>query len=103
MQTLKYSFATLCLAISGATFAQTTYGTISGSITDASSAVIRGAKVEATNQQTQVAHTLETDNDGRYRFVNLDRGVYTIAVTAPGFSRTEQKDIILEARAEIPI
>jgi hypothetical protein len=96
-------FAALCFVASSAAFAQSTYGTINGSVTDQSSAVVRGAKVEATNQQTQVTHTLETDADGRYRFVNLDPGTYSVAASATGFSRTEQKEIILQAREEIPI
>lgn len=92
-----------CLLASIASLAQSTYGTINGSITDPSSAVIRGAKVEATNQRTKLTQTFETDSDGRYRFVNLDPGVYTITATAEGFSRTEQKEVVLEAREEVAI
>jgi hypothetical protein len=65
--------------------------------------VIRGAKVTATNQQTQVAHTLETDGNGFYRFANLDRGTYTVAASATGFNITERKEVVLEAREEIEI
>jgi hypothetical protein len=93
----------VCLLATFAALAQSTYGTIDGSITDPSSAVIRGAKVEATNQRTKLTQTFETDSDGRYRFVNLDPGVYTITATAEGFSRTEQKEVVLEAREEIAI
>ncbi len=94
----------VCFAVivtSSAALAQSTYGSINGSVTDPSAAVIRGAKVEAANQQTHVTHTLETDSDGRYRFANLDPGVYTLAATATGFSRTEQKEIHVEAREEV--
>ena len=98
------TYITVCFAVfitSGAAFAQSTYGSINGSVIDPSSGVIRGAKVEATNQRTQLTHSLETDSDGRYRFINLDPGVYTIAATAAGFSRTEQKEVILQAREEV--
>src|SRR5208283_688106 len=68
--------AALCFAASTVAFAQSTYGSINGSVTDPSAATIRGAEVEATNQQTQVKHSLVTNSDGRYRFMNLDPGVY---------------------------
>jgi hypothetical protein len=83
--------------------AQSTYGTINGSVTDPSAAAVRGATVEATNQQTQVKHSLVTNTEGRYRFVNLDPGVYAVSASAPGFSVTERKDVVLQAREEVPI
>lgn len=96
-------FAVLCLVTSAAAFAQSTYGTINGSVTDPSSAAVHGATVEATNQQTQVKHSLVTNAEGRYRFVNLDPGVYAVSASAPGFSVTERKDVVLQAREELPI
>ncbi len=96
-------FAVLGFALSGAALAQSTYGTIHGTVTDPTSALVRGAKVEAKNQETGTAQTLETNANGEYRFVNLDPGVYTVAATASGFNRTEQKDVALGAREEIPV
>ncbi len=94
--------AVFTFAASGA-FAQSTYGTIYGSVTDPSAAVVRGAKVEAIDEQTGVTLALSTDANGQYRFVNLDPGVYTIAATAGGFSRTERKGVPLLAREELAI
>ena len=91
------------LVASSAVFAQSTYGTISGAITDPSSAVIRAAKVEAVNQETKVARSVVTDDTGGYRLVNLDPGVYTVSATAPGFGKSEQKDVQLLAREELSI
>ena len=96
-------FAVLCLVTSAAALAQSTYGTINGSVTDPSSAAVHGATVEATNQQTQVKHSLVTNAEGRYRFVNLDPGVYAVSGSAPGFSVTERKGVVLQAREELPI
>ena len=96
-------FAAVFLAGAVAASAQSTYGSMNGSVTDPSSAVIRGAKVEATDQLTKVTHTLETSADGFYRFVNLDYGTYTIAASAPGFSRTERSGVVLQAREEIQV
>ncbi len=100
---LMVGFAVLCLVTSAVALAQSTYGTINGSVTDPSSAAVRGATVEATNQQTQVKHSLVTSTEGTYRFVNLDPGVYTVSASAPGFSVTERKDVTLQAREELPV
>jgi hypothetical protein len=95
--------AALAIVVSSAAFAQSTYGTIYGTVTDPSSGVVRGAKVEAIDEHTGVTLSLETDANGQYRFVSLDAGVYTLAVTATGFSRTERKNVPLLARDELSI
>ena len=69
------ALAVFCFVTSTVAFAQSTYGTINGRVMDPSSAAVRGATVEATNQQTQVKHSLVTNTEGSYRFVNLDPGV----------------------------
>ncbi len=86
------------LAFSSAAFAQSTYGTIHGVVTDPSGAVIASAKVEATNQNTSVVRTVTTNPEGFYEFLSLDPGTYTIASGAEGFARTEKKDLALLAR-----
>lgn len=96
-------FAVFGFITSSVAFAQSTYGSINGIVTDPSSAVVRGAKVEAINQQTQVTRTVETDVDGSYGFANLDPGTYTVAASAEGFIRTEHKQIILQAREPVAI
>ena len=96
-------FAAVCLLTSAVTLAQSTYGSINGRVTDPSSAAVHGATVDATNQQTKVKHSLVTNTEGSYRFVNLDPGVYTLAASAPGFSVTERKDVNLLAREELPV
>jgi len=94
------SLALASLAASCVAFAQSTYGTISGAITDATAAAIPGAKVEAQNQQTMTSRTIVTDEGGRYRFVNLDPGSYTISASATNFGRAVQKDVRLRPRAK---
>ena len=93
----------ICFLTCGTVFAQSTYGTITGTVTDPSLAVIRGAAVEAVNQETMLARSVRTDDGGRYRLVNLDPGMYTITATASGFGKVMQKDIQLLAGREITI
>src|SRR6516225_10137173 len=88
----------LFLILASAGFAQSTYGTIYGSVTDPSSAVVRDALVQATNTKTGEARSTKTSGEGLFRFVNLDPGSYTVSVSAPGFSTSKRKDIPLTAR-----
>lgn len=92
--------AILFSLVSQAGRAQSTYGSITGSVADASSAVVRGAKVEAENEETKVTREALTDESGRYRLVNLDPGIYTVSATAPGFGRAVRKHVQLLAREE---
>jgi len=92
--------AAACLLLSSAVFAQSTYGTITGVVTDPTAAVIRDATVEAKNNETSEVRTVKTDAEGFYRFVNLDPGSYTISASASGFARVEQKNLALPAREE---
>src|SRR5215471_5040697 len=97
---LRLAMVFLILASAG--LAQSTYGTIYGSVTDPSSAVVRDAVVQATNTNTGEKRSTKTSSEGLFRFVNLDPGTYTISASAPGFSTAERKDIPLTARDQIP-
>jgi hypothetical protein len=91
------------LAVSSALFAQSTSGAIAGTVTDPTSAVVRAAKIEALNQETKISRSVVSDDNGRYSFANLDPGIYTVSATAPGFGRSEHKDVTVLARADVPI
>src|SRR5665213_1110309 len=65
--------------------AQTITGSVCGTITDASGAVVGGANVTATNTATGVATQTISNTSGLYNFQFLTLGNYTITVTAPNF------------------
>jgi hypothetical protein len=75
-----------------AVFAQTT-GSIHGTVTDPSGAVIAGAKVTATSPETQASHEAATNANGEFKFPILAVGHYSIEVEASGFKKYVQKDI----------
>src|SRR5690242_8276001 len=77
--------------------AQVLYGSIVGEVTDPNGAVVPGAAVTATNQETGVAQTARTDAGGTYQFVNLQPGTYTVKVVASGFKSYERRDLPVEA------
>src|SRR5579872_3061032 len=70
---------------------QSTYGDITGTVTDQSGAIVPGAKVEAVHKGTDLAHQATTDGEGTFRLVNLDAGEYDITVTAVRFSVASRK------------
>ena len=77
--------ALLFVATSRPAAAQVLYGSVVGTVSDPSGAVIPGAAVTLTSKQTGVNHTEKTDEGGRYSFVNVLPGIYDISVTANGF------------------
>jgi hypothetical protein len=89
--------ATLCLFafIQPTAHAQANAG-ITGTVTDASGAVVPNAKVTVTNQDTSVATHLITSGAGTYAVRGLNPGHYTVAVEATGFKKAVQKDVNVE-------
>src|SRR5579871_1497032 len=71
-----------------AVHAQTATGTISGTVTDASGAVIPSATVTVTNKATGIARTLTANSEGLYSAPALPAGEYEVRVEMQGF-RTE--------------
>ena len=65
--------------------AQQTLGGITGTVTDASDAVIQEATVTIVGDQTKLTRTLQTTGSGSYDFVNLPIGNYTITFSHTGF------------------
>ena len=71
-------------------------GTISGHVTDTSGASVAKAPVLITENQTGVATSTTTNSSGFYSVTLLKPGVYTIQVTAPGFSMAVRENLTLE-------
>ncbi|MGA8501843.1 MAG: carboxypeptidase-like regulatory domain-containing protein [Candidatus Sulfotelmatobacter sp.] len=64
-------------------------GTVAGSVTDQSNAVVPAATVTLTDTSTNIARTTSTNKDGRYIFVDVTPGIYDIAVAKSGFATTK--------------
>src|SRR2546428_10188 len=65
--------------------AQTFRGTVLGTVTDASGAVISGANVAVRNVNTGQERTTQTSADGSYAVPELPIGTYTVTITQTGF------------------
>lgn len=77
--------------------AQTTKGTILGSVTDSSGAVISGASVVLKNDGTGATVTAKTNSGGDYTFSSLDPGTYTVTFSSVGFEEFTASGIVLDA------
>jgi len=73
--------------------AQVLYGSVVGTVTDQSGAVVPGAKVSITNRGTGQTREATTDTAGRYSIVDVLEGAYDVAVTASGFKPFTQTNL----------
>ena len=81
------------LLIVSTAFAQIRSSTITGTVQDATGAVLPGVEVALTNQDTNISNTTTTTETGQYTFPYLQAGTYTVAINKTGFSPYSQKDI----------
>jgi carboxypeptidase family protein/TonB-dependent receptor-like protein len=95
--------STAILALSLVTIAQTYQGRILGTVTDASGAVVKGAKISIANVETGATRTLETNEAGDYVAPNLSPGVYKIICEATGFKRVERTEVRLEVAKDLKL
>ena len=94
MRTLRIAMA---LALSLAAHAQTSRGTVAGTVLDQSGAVIRGARVGLTGVDTGAKLSTESNESGVYRFDAVDLGTYDLDVAHPGFRSFHSAGIRVEA------
>lgn len=89
--------ALLCLSAAHAALAQSpASGSIAGVVVDFQDRLVPGARVEARSQASGVSHWTTTSEDGRYRFVALDAGTYTVEASLSGFSPSRIESVVVE-------
>ncbi len=91
------------LAAPATLFAQSTFGTILGTVTDRSGAVVPAVRVVITNQGENTSREVVSDAQGNYEGVNLKAGVYSVSAEAGGFKLARQKDLPLDARQTLRV
>ena len=84
-------------------YAQTTFGQITGTVVDPSGAVVPGATVTVTNEGTQIAREVSTSASGVFSITNLNVGTYRVRITVTGFSTFERGGLILSANQVINV
>src|ERR1700747_2960853 len=97
-------FVFLLVALTAApAWAQTQLGTLFGTVTDTSGAVVPGAEVSVENVGTGLKRDGRTDKKGEYQVVGLPTGRYTLRVQKEGFQTKVREGIALSPGAAIGI
>jgi hypothetical protein len=94
--------AVVAFSISAPLWAQSSVssGTIQGTVTDPSSAVVAGAKVEVTNPVSGLSRTVMTDGAGHFIVPNVPFNPYHLTVTGSGFASYSQD---VDVRSVVPV
>src|SRR5437867_4533465 len=80
---------------------QATTGTISGTVTDESKAILPGVTVLVKNIETGATRTLVTDERGAFRALNLTPGIYSVTADLPGFTVARRENLTLEIGRDV--
>ncbi len=98
-------FVVVLMAVCSYRLAQAqTAGTITGTVTDESGAVVPGATITITNEGTgTVARTVQSNDSGTYVAEALPVGTYQVAVQASGFARAVRSGIVLNVADRLAI
>jgi hypothetical protein len=84
-------------------YGQSTYGSVAGSVTDNSGAIVTDATVTLTNLGTSEKRTQSSGSDGLFTFVNLFPGQYRIDVEKQGFKHFVRSDITVQVQQDTHI
>ena len=79
--------------------AQVNTAVLSGTVMDATGAVVAGVKLQATNVSTDVSYVATTDGQGRYSIPELQVGTYDVSAQKSGFQKVLQTGIVLTVGA----
>jgi Carboxypeptidase regulatory-like domain len=82
-------------------FAQIIAGRVVGRVTDASGAVVPNASITLTNNETNVAQTVESSSSGEYVFQAVLPGNYTLTVEANGFEEFVVKSVEVHTQSTL--
>jgi hypothetical protein len=103
---LKHQLLTLCtgLLLAVTTMpAQSTYGTILGTVKDSSGAAVPGAVISLTSLEKNETLTAKSNSVGDYEFLNLLPAHYTLSVVQSGFENFSATNILLVSRQTLRI
>lgn len=93
-------YGALCCAASLSAFGQVASAELSGSVFDATGAIVANARVTATNVATNRVHETTTDNLGNYIIPLLPPGDYVLNVEAAGFRKLVQRGLTLQVNQQ---
>jgi hypothetical protein len=96
---LKLSVLLLVIFVAAFGFAQSTNGTLAGTVTDSSGAVVPNAIVTATSETGSATRSATTGQSGEYRIESLTPGTYSLEIKASGFGTTKISNVNVRTSA----
>ena len=93
LRPFRLAWLSILLFWSSNAYSQTGQGTLTGSVTDSSGAIISGVSVIVRNQNTGFTYNAVTTPEGIYRVPYQSVGSYEITYEAAGFKKLARKDI----------
>src|SRR5690349_24481300 len=91
------------LALSYVATAQSTFGTLLGTVKDATGSIIPNATVKITNVDENTSRTVATNSNGDYEAGNMKPGRDRIEVSASGFQTFTTSEVTLVARQTLRV
>src|SRR4029079_19677437 len=101
----RYVCGFLILIASGASIltAQTTFGRISGTVSDSAGAAVPNATVTVSNPATSFTRTVATDNSGFYTVTNVPVGTYSVSVEMQNFKKAVLPGNVINADSRLTV
>ncbi len=93
MKAIRCVFLLVLVLLSSLLFGQSNRGTITGTVSDTTGALIPGVQVVLTNTETGARFDTVATGTGNYALLQLPVGTYTLTVEQPGFSKYERTNI----------
>ena len=103
MKRFIYTLAFILLASTVSLRAQTTNGSIQGTVTDPSGAAIGGASVTGRNLDTGLTITTVTTDAGLYSLANLPPGRYSVTIQGPGLKKYSREGVTVQTDATVAL
>ncbi len=96
--TLRRAVPALLAVMPGVLSAQTTFATITGTVTDPAGAVVPGVTVRAIHNDTNTRTTAQSNEAGVYTLAQLKEGDYSLHAEGAGFKESVVQNVVLQAR-----
>jgi hypothetical protein len=107
MRSVKLTLVLLLVVCAGGVLSawaqSTSTGTVAGSVTDPTGALVSGAAVTLTDTATNVARSTTTNATGRYIYVDVNPGIYNLTVSKAGFETTKTANQEVKVGASLTI
>jgi hypothetical protein len=99
IHSVEMVFVAICLLFAGVhgVYGQAVYGSLYGTVTDTSGAIIKGATVTVTDEQKGTVQTVQSNDSGDWRVDHLVPDSYDVKVDAASFQGSESKGVAVHA------